>query len=120
MVEEFVVCVDRIISSSSSSAAPIYFDSSVNNIGSNSQGERLLSTMNTVQNPDATIMEVFMIQKSGKSNDENGDGSSKEKKGALRECRICQEEDEELEMEAPCACNGTLKVEFSFLDYCSS
>ncbi|VFQ72497.1 unnamed protein product [Cuscuta campestris] len=29
--------------------------------------------------------------------------------GGVRECRICQEEDEEKDMEAPCACNGTLK-----------
>lgn len=33
-------------------------------------------------------------------------------KGSFRECRICQEEDEEKDMEAPCACNGTLKVSF--------
>ncbi|EHA8586698.1 putative E3 ubiquitin-protein ligase MARCH6 [Cocos nucifera] len=30
--------------------------------------------------------------------------------GGVTECRICQEEGEESEMEAPCACNGTLKV----------
>ncbi|CAN6485413.1 unnamed protein product [Victoria cruziana] len=36
-----------------------------------------------------------------------GEGCSK--KGTLIECRICQEEDEEKELEAPCACNGTLK-----------
>ncbi|CAL9112946.1 unnamed protein product, partial [Musa acuminata var. zebrina] len=29
--------------------------------------------------------------------------------GAVVECRICQEEGEERHMEAPCACNGTLK-----------
>nr|AIY53276.1 zinc finger protein [Tamarix hispida] len=27
----------------------------------------------------------------------------------VRECRICQEEDDELALESPCACNGTLK-----------
>ncbi|XP_076941525.1 uncharacterized protein LOC143611120 [Bidens hawaiensis] len=34
-----------------------------------------------------------------------GEGCSK----VTRECRICQEEDDEHELEAPCACNGTLK-----------
>lgn len=38
--------------------------------------------------------------------------SSAKGKGSLRECRICQEEDEEKDMEAPCSCNGTLKVPF--------
>lgn len=33
--------------------------------------------------------------------------------GAVVECRICQEEGEERHMEAPCACNGTLKVSSS-------
>ncbi|KAI8554727.1 hypothetical protein RHMOL_Rhmol05G0120800 [Rhododendron molle] len=32
----------------------------------------------------------------------------------LRKCRICTEEDEEHEMEAPCACNGTLKMKVFF------
>lgn len=29
------------------------------------------------------------------------------------ECRICQEEDQVQAMEAPCSCNGTLKVGLS-------
>nr|DAD25274.1 TPA_asm: hypothetical protein HUJ06_026738 [Nelumbo nucifera] len=41
----------------------------------------------------------------------NGEGCSKkeDKKGEMIECRICQEEGEEHEMEAPCGCSGTLK-----------
>ncbi|KAF5942211.1 hypothetical protein HYC85_019853, partial [Camellia sinensis] len=39
----------------------------------------------------------------------NGGGVGCSEK-VVRECRICQEEDEEHQMEAPCACNGTLKV----------
>ncbi|XP_024970592.1 uncharacterized protein LOC112509721 [Cynara cardunculus var. scolymus] len=35
-----------------------------------------------------------------------GEGCSKM---VIRECRICQEEDEEHDLESPCACNGTLK-----------
>ena len=30
--------------------------------------------------------------------------------GVLFECRICQEEEEISNLEAPCACSGTLKV----------
>lgn len=30
----------------------------------------------------------------------------------LAECRICHDEDEELNMETPCSCSGTLKVCF--------
>ncbi|KAL3506841.1 hypothetical protein ACH5RR_032223 [Cinchona calisaya] len=108
-----MVSVDRILASSSLSsssavAAPIFFDSSVNS-NSHSKKERLLSTSASSQNNVNGIMEVLKTQESGKSNVENGDGSSKEKEGVLRECRICQEEDEEQDMESPCACNGTLK-----------
>ncbi|XP_075511959.1 uncharacterized protein LOC142547510 [Primulina tabacum] len=41
--------------------------------------------------------------------DEGSSFSSVKSKGCVQECMICQEEDEEKEMEAPCACNGTLK-----------
>ncbi|KAF2321937.1 hypothetical protein GH714_004677 [Hevea brasiliensis] len=47
----------------------------------------------------------------------NGEGcSSLKKMKETVECRICQEEDEVDSMEAPCACNGTLKV-FTFLGF---
>lgn len=36
----------------------------------------------------------------------NGEGSCSKN---MIECKICQEEDEEKEMEAPCGCSGTLK-----------
>jgi hypothetical protein len=32
------------------------------------------------------------------------------KSGVLVECRICQDEDDETCMEAPCSCKGSLKV----------
>jgi hypothetical protein len=34
------------------------------------------------------------------------------KSGVLVECRICQDEDDETCMEAPCSCKGSLKVIF--------
>lgn len=37
-------------------------------------------------------------------------GGVKSEDGKMTECRICQEEEEERAMEAPCACSGTLKV----------
>lgn len=96
MVEEFMVCVDRLIASSSASsaAAAACYDSPVNEV---CNGQR-------VQDINGE-MEVLKSQESEKSNGEIGD----EKGGFLRECRICQEEDEEQDMESPCACNGTLK-----------
>jgi len=36
------------------------------------------------------------------------------------ECRICLEEDQVQAMEAPCSCNGTLKVSFFFFSSTSS
>ncbi|CDP10865.1 unnamed protein product [Coffea canephora] len=95
MVEEFMICVDRLIASSSaSSAAAACFDSPVNEV---SNSER-------VQDINGA-MEGLKTQESEKSNGEFGN----EKDGFLRECRICQEEDEEQDMESPCACTGTLK-----------
>lgn len=86
MVDEFMVCVDRIIASA-------YFES-VNN----ERGERLLSD-------EANNHGVQVVGVDDNKNGEKGCCS----KILLRECRICQEEDEQHQMEAPCACNGTLK-----------
>lgn len=35
----------------------------------------------------------------------------------LGECRICHDEDEESNMEAPCFCRGSLKVSFMDFEY---
>ncbi|KAI3783467.1 hypothetical protein L1987_42550 [Smallanthus sonchifolius] len=54
-----------------------------------------------------------MFQNTAKFDEDEGDLQSKIGEGCsktvTRECRICQEEDEEHELESPCACNGTLK-----------
>lgn len=39
------------------------------------------------------------------------DGRPATASGVLVECRICQEDDDEACMEAPCSCKGSLKVE---------
>ncbi|XP_058094182.1 uncharacterized protein LOC131240134 isoform X1 [Magnolia sinica] len=87
MVDDFMVCVDRIIASAC-------FESV--NEGYNRGGGEGGGGVGGVDN--------F-------SGNGNGEGCSKktEKKGEMIECRICQEEEEEQAMEAPCACNGTLK-----------
>ncbi|KAJ4955053.1 hypothetical protein NE237_011836 [Protea cynaroides] len=84
MVDDFMVCVDRIIASAC-------FESV------NGEFERTKG---------AEGVEIFSVN-DGVSMTNSGEGCSK--KGEMIECRICQEEDEEHEMEAPCGCNGTLK-----------
>ncbi|OAY51825.1 uncharacterized protein LOC110613042 isoform X1 [Manihot esculenta] len=83
MVDDFMVCVDRIIASACFETV---------------NGERGRNIEATPKNE--TVVSV-------KS---NGEGSSSLKKvKEMVECRICQEEDDVHSMEAPCACNGTLK-----------
>lgn len=96
MVDDFMVCVDRIIASAC-------FES-VNGGGGGVRGEGSEN--------------VCAVTNSGGAGG-GGEGCSKKEGGMVKgggvvvECRICQEEDEEHAMEAPCACNGTLKV-FTF------
>uniref|UniRef100_A0A6N2M0B6 RING-CH-type domain-containing protein n=1 Tax=Salix viminalis TaxID=40686 RepID=A0A6N2M0B6_SALVM len=95
MVDDFMVCVDRII------VASTCFESVHN-------GERDRNRSNGVgigaTNKDGNVGESVVSVKG------NEEGSSRSlKKVEMVECRICQEEDEVLAMEAPCSCNGTLK-----------
>ncbi|KAA8532138.1 hypothetical protein F0562_006720 [Nyssa sinensis] len=93
MVDDFMVCVDRIIASAC-------FESI-------DERERLLSS----GGGEVVVADdnVSSVKNNGavdvKNSNSGGEGCSK----MVRECRICQEEDEEHEMEAPCHCNGTLK-----------
>lgn len=80
-----MVCVDRIIASAC-------FES-VNG------RERLLG--------EVLVDEKSVVVVSSKISEGEEEGCCS--KMVVRECRICQEEDEEHEMEAPCACSGTLK-----------
>ncbi|KAL1806224.1 hypothetical protein ACET3Z_029292 [Daucus carota] len=81
-MDELLVCVDRIIASAC-------FESV------SERGERLLSD-------EANHHHVVQVEKLEELN-KNGE------MGGCSECRICQEEDEQHHMEAPCACTGTLK-----------
>ncbi|CAA2999382.1 uncharacterized protein LOC111371406 isoform X2 [Olea europaea var. sylvestris] len=96
MVDEFMVCVDRIIASAAC------FERS----SSESDRETSIND-NAAENVNA-ISEMVSLKKGNSFNGKDiGEGSST--KESMRECRICQEEDDEKDMEAPCACNGTLK-----------
>ncbi|CAL5348078.1 unnamed protein product [Camellia sinensis] len=98
MVDEFMVCVDRLIASAC-------FES-VN------ERERLLRGASGASGGEVVIDNDLLssVNNSGVVfvKNSNGGGVGRSEK-VVRECRICQEEDEEHQMEAPCACNGTLK-----------
>ncbi|KAI3861164.1 hypothetical protein MKX03_029768 [Papaver bracteatum] len=90
MVDDFmVVCVDRIIASAC-------FQSVNDGVG--------VVVERNSSNKDDQVVKIDYKN--------HGEGCSKSNKSGemmMIECRICQEEDEEHQMEAPCACNGTLK-----------
>ncbi|KAI3459831.1 hypothetical protein Pfo_016494 [Paulownia fortunei] len=102
MVDEFmVVCVDRIIASAACFQEP---SSSANSTERDQRKEESVTV--------SVLSENASAYKEGILSGNIGEGSScssVKAKGSVRECRICQEEDEEKDMEAPCACNGTLK-----------
>ncbi|KAK9159550.1 hypothetical protein Syun_005891 [Stephania yunnanensis] len=87
MVDDFMVCVDRIIASAC-------FQSVNNNEGVVERAER----------GEVAVNFSVSLKKTGE-----GACCSKKQGSEMVECRICQEEDLENELEAPCACNGTLK-----------
>ena len=88
MVDDFIVCIDRLIASTAC-------------FGSAEEDGREC---------DGVIhVEPVSVSDSG-----GGEGcsssSSSNTDDVVVECRICQEEDQVQAMEAPCSCNGTLKV----------
>lgn len=92
-----MVCVDRIIASTCFHSV-------------NGASGRDSETPRTSNFESASPATVALKKKS------SGEGCSSNKLAEIVECRICQEEDEVHAMEAPCACNGTLKV-FCFLGF---
>eukprot|EP00257_Ricinus_communis_P027731 XP_025015145.1 uncharacterized protein LOC8269786 isoform X1 [Ricinus communis] len=94
MVDDFVVCVDRLL------IASACFES-VNNGG---ETER--------HNLESSNESAICFKNSNGGGGGEGCSSSSpliKKVKEMVECRICQEEDDVHSMEAPCACNGTLK-----------
>ncbi|KAG8369427.1 hypothetical protein BUALT_Bualt14G0012600 [Buddleja alternifolia] len=101
MVDEFMVCVDRIISSAAC------FQESPSSVNSNNNSS---SEEGAKEEEEESSVNVSVCE-----NNIHGGSVSKDDniRRNLRECRICQEEgydDDKDDMEAPCACNGTLKM----------
>ncbi|XP_039066801.1 E3 ubiquitin-protein ligase MARCHF8-like isoform X1 [Hibiscus syriacus] len=104
MVNDFMVCVDKIIAS-----APCYESSSVSEVAQpNSAAAATTGDTNA----------VLSMKKASGGGDNGGKlieeeegkkGYCSKKMKEIVECRICQEEDDFLSLEAPCACSGTLK-----------
>lgn len=94
MVNDYMVCVDRIL-------APAC-------LRSGCVGNELERKNCGVVDRESGVETVSSVCVSSSSNGvgETGEGCSKKE---VKECRICQEEDDEQSLEAPCACNGTLK-----------
>ncbi|XP_065867403.1 uncharacterized protein [Euphorbia lathyris] len=80
MVDDFMVCIDRIIASACF------------------ERER-----------DSKLKQDSVITVNTNGDDEDEEDGSSSSFREMVECRICQEEDQLPSMEAPCACNGTLK-----------
>ncbi|XP_011628752.1 E3 ubiquitin-protein ligase MARCH1 isoform X2 [Amborella trichopoda] len=89
MVDDFIVYVDGLISTACFESASSGADLLNNNVSVNCN--------------------VSSANNNGGSFSREGGCSERTEKGDVIECRICQEEDELHAMEAPCACNGTLK-----------
>lgn len=68
--------------------------------------EAAIESKNQSQQGMSSASKDDMIEFSSHRMDENV-GSSPSK---LVECRICHDEDEDLNMEIPCSCRGSLKV----------
>lgn len=103
-----MVCVDRIIASAacfqeSSSTAAAAAAATVSGVERESVAQESVNVRVGSENGGG------IVAKDGVFVGEGCSFSAVKGKGSLRECRICQEEDEEKDMEAPCACNGTLK-----------
>ncbi|KAH6770391.1 hypothetical protein C2S52_015194 [Perilla frutescens var. hirtella] len=105
MVDDFMVCVDRIITSAACFQEP----SSSAAAGTGNAVERESEAQESVNVSVVGENGGGIVAKDGVCGDEGCSFSAVKVKGCFRECRICQEEDEEKDMEAPCACNGTLK-----------
>ncbi|XP_074320089.1 uncharacterized protein LOC141656902 [Silene latifolia] len=92
MVNDFMVCVDRIIASACLHPT--------DELKLNSGNFQLVNDDDRAKNLD--------------NNGDNGSICSSSSSCGIvqkevKECRICQEEDDDVNLESPCSCNGTLK-----------
>ncbi|KAG4401130.1 hypothetical protein GLYMA_07G208100v4 [Glycine max] len=90
MVNDFIVCIDRIIASTT-----------------------CFGSVNEKHCDGVDPVIIPVSDNGGKVCSSSSSSSSSNKDDdvvVVVECRICQEEDQAQAMEAPCSCNGTLKV----------
>lgn len=101
MVNDFMVCVDRII------ASACLQSSSVNDFEVGSSG--IHQIFNEDDNKIQREIKENNHHKINCSSSSSSSSCSCMVEKEMKECRICQEEDDDNSLESPCACNGTLK-----------
>ncbi|KAK7252079.1 hypothetical protein RIF29_35790 [Crotalaria pallida] len=90
MVDNFIICIDQIIASSTGCFGPV-------DVGGGRECDEHVEPVKGCGEGEEGCSSSSSPSCSNKDND------------AVEECRICQEEDQVQYMEAPCSCNGTLK-----------
>ncbi|KAF1874864.1 hypothetical protein Lal_00007479 [Lupinus albus] len=100
MDDNFIVCIDQIIASSTRCFRPF------EEVNGRVCDDGVLSLSDKGNGSGEEEQEEECSYSSSSSNKDDGDV-------VVEECRICQEEDQVQDMEAPCSCNGSLKK----LDY---
>ncbi|KAL9233161.1 hypothetical protein vseg_008191 [Gypsophila vaccaria] len=100
MVNDFMVCVDRIIAS-----ACLHNQNSA--IFHNDLTKPFDFNNNNINNDDIDSNDDDINNNNNNKNDDICTSSSSSCE--MKECRICQEDDDDVNLESPCACNGTLK-----------
>lgn len=110
MGDHFVLCVDRLITASTlesdtEARGPFQYTHPPQNypVSADSSSQTSMG----ITSLDDGVLEKAPV--SGNLRSEDGDGGDGDASFAMVECRICQEEDVDRNMESPCACSGSLK-----------
>ncbi|KAK9672178.1 hypothetical protein RND81_12G082300 [Saponaria officinalis] len=102
MVDDFMVCVDRIIASACLNPS--------NEVDLNSGIFHLVHNHSELPQIDrAKSFDFDINNNNNKINRICSSSCNEVVEKEVKECRICQEEDDDINLESPCACNGTLK-----------
>lgn len=110
MGDHFVLCVDRLITASTlesdiEARSPFqYIHPPQNGVVSTDSPSQASMGITSLDDGDLEKVPV-----SGTLKSEDGDGEDGDASFTMVECRICQDEDVDRNMESPCACSGSLK-----------
>lgn len=110
MGDHFVLCVDRLITASTlesdiEARSPFqYIHPPQNGVVSTDSPSQASMGITSLDDGDLEKVPVSGILKS-----EDGDWGDGDASFTMVECRICQDEDVDRNMESPCACSGSLK-----------